>query len=160
MKPFINNNITNKNTTFSIYSNPTEANKIEYSYAANNDINLESHFNQPYIENISNSYDINYLPGTSGTNETYNNYSYTASDTNNSENNNNYYLKYFETSNSNEYITNTNYNNYENINYEDKSNISNFATVKPLQVSIKNKNENINYYYNNNNDILNPSKNV
>ena len=81
MEPFKNNN-TNKNTEFFGYTNPNPVSKQEYSYITNNDINLESYFNQPYTENTSNSYDINYLPIT---NETNNNYSYTFPETINSE---------------------------------------------------------------------------
>ena len=82
MEPFKNYNINNKNTSSFRYTNPSEDNKLEYSYTTNNNINLESFFNQPYIENTSNSYDINYLPIT---NETNNNYSYTFPEIINSE---------------------------------------------------------------------------
>ena len=162
MEPFKNNNFVNKNTKFFGYTNPTQVIKQEYSYTANNDVNLESYFNQPYTENTNNSYDINYLPIA---NEINNNYSYTFPETINSKNNNNY-SNYIEPSNSKEYISNTYYNNNSrNIkstkNTITKSHFSNFATVKPLQVSIKEKSENINYnYHYNNNEPLNPSKNV
>ena len=161
MEPFKNNN-TNKNTEFFGYTNPNPVSKQEYSYTTNNDINLESYFNQPYTENNSNSYDINYLPIT---NETNNNYSYTFPETINSEKGSINYSNYIEPSHSKEYISNTNYNNnsgnIKSTKNTTKSNFSNFATVKPLQVSIKDKNENINYnYYSNNNELLNPSKNV
>ena len=162
MEPFKNNNFTNKNTEFFEYTNPTQVIKQEYSYTANNDVNLESYFNQPYTENTNNSYDINYLPIA---NEINNNYSYTFPETINSKSNNNY-SNYIEPSNSKEYISNTYYNNNSrNIkstkNTITKSHFSNFATAKPLQVSIKEKSENINYnYHYNNNEPLNPSKNV
>ena len=159
MEPFKNYNFTNKNTSSFRYTNPSEDNKHEYSYTTNNNINLESYFNQPYIENTSNSYDINYLPITS---EKNNNYSYIFPEVINSEKNNNNYSTYFEPTHSKEYISSTNYNNNSgNIKNTTKSNFSNFATVKPLQISTMDKNENINYnYYYSNKDILNPSKNV
>ena len=158
MEPVKNNNFANKNTEFFEYTNPTEVSKHEYYFTANNDLNLESYFNQPYIDNTNNSYDINYLPIT---NETNNNYSYTFPQTINLEKNNSNYSNYIEPSYSKEYISNTNYNNNSwniyNTKNTTKSHFSDFATVKPLQVSIKDKNENINY---NNNDLLNPSKSV
>ena len=163
MEPFKNNNFTNKNTELFGYTNPTEVIKQKYSYTANNDVNLESYFNMPYTENINNSYDINNLPIT---NEINNNYSYTFPETINSEKNNNNYSNYSEPSNSKEYISNTDYNNnFWNIkstkSNTTKSHFSNFAIVKPLQDSIKDKSENINYnYHYNNNEPLNPSKNV
>ena len=162
MEPFKNNNFTNKNTEFFGYTNPNPVSNQKYSYTIKNDINLESYFNQPYTENTSNSYDINYLPIT---NETNNNYSYTFPETINTEKNNINYSNYIVPSNSKEYISNTNYNNnsgnIKSTKITTKTKFSNFATVKPLQVSIKDKNENINYnYYYNNNDLLNPSKNV
>ena len=107
MEPFKNNNFINKNTKFFGYTNPTQVIKQEYSYTANNDVNLESYFNQPYTENTNNSYDINYLPIA---NEINNNYSYTFPETINSKSNNNY-SNYIEPSNSKEYISNTYYNN-------------------------------------------------
>ena len=180
MDPYLNNDFTNKNANFGEYKNinTIEVNKPEYIYTTNNDIGLETYFNQPYNENNNNSYNISYLPGTyevynnennnnsynisyfPGTNEVYNNeynnYSYTFSDKIDSEknkSNNNYDNNLL----SKENISNTNYNNYGNIENTVNSNISNFANVKP----ISKKDENINdTYYDNNNEFLKPSANV
>ena len=160
MDPFLNNDLTtSKNvTTYGEYSNPTEVNKANYVYTTTKEIPIEVYFNQPNLENNTNSYNITYLPGINEVyNNEYNNYSYPFSDKINSEknnNNNDYYNQLL----SNEYISNTNYNNYGNIeNTSELNNISNYATVKP----ISKKNENINYvYYDNNSELLNPSTNV
>ena len=147
--------ITNNNPAFFFYTNPTEVNRQEISYTTYNYINPENYFNQPYNENITNTYDIKYLPET---NEISNNNPYKFSETINSEKNNQNYFNYIDPSNSEDYISNIDYNNRGNINNTVKSN---FATVMPLQISIKDKGENINsnYYYNNNLS-LNHSKNV
>ena len=157
MDPFLNNDFTNKNAIIGGYINPTKVKRPKYVYTTNNDIDLEAYFNQPYTENNSNSYNITYLPGTSETyNNEYNNYSNTFSDKINSGKNNNS-NNYYNYSLSNENISNTNYNNYGITENTAKSNISNYATIKPV---IKKK-ENINYvYYDNNSGLLNPSTNV
>ena len=157
MDPFSNNDFTtNNNTTFGGYTNPIEANEPKYSYTTTNDIGLEGYFTQPNLENNNISYNTSYIPGASEVNNNeYNNYSYTFTDNINStknNNNNNYYNDLL----SNEYISNSNYNNYGNVDNTAKSNIINFETVKPASK----KNENINYtFYDNNSELLKPSSN-
>ena len=57
--------ITNNNTAFFGYTDPTEVNnRQEISYTTYNYINPENYFNQSYNENITNTYDIKYLPET------------------------------------------------------------------------------------------------
>ena len=68
------------------------------------------------------------------TNEISNNNPYKFSEIINSEKNNQNYFNYIDPSNSEDYISNIDYNNRGNINNTVKSN---FATVMPLQISIK-----------------------
>ena len=105
MEPFKNNNFTNKNISSFGYTNLTEASKPENSYKINNFTNPESYFNPPYIENISNIYNANYL---FATNEANNNYSYTFPKTISSEKNNNNYNNYSIPSHKNENFANVN----------------------------------------------------
>ena len=154
-----NNDFTNKNNAFFEYTNPTQVIKQGYLYTTNYDNNLKAYLNQPYNENNSNFYAINYLPPTNEINN--NNYSYNFSDTIKSEGNNKNYFNYIVPTHSNEYISNTNYNNLGNIKNTVKSNFVNLSSVQPQQISIKDKNENINYnYYYNTINLLNPSTNA
>ena len=157
MDPFLNNDFANKNVTFGGYTNPTEANKLEYVVTTSSHTGLEAYFNQPYTENNSNSYNITYLPETSEAyNNEYSNYYYNLSDNINSEKNTNS-NNYYNYSLSKDYISNTNYNNYGSIKKTSKSNILNYPTVKPVSKKI----ENINYtYYDNNSGFLKPSTNL